>query len=225
MARRILWPASILIGAVALGILITGSDGEIPSERTASSERGEAPADSCCAGLEEPEVPAAGLLSILGKVPEFRFQNQDGEPFGLDDLLGHVWVADFIYIKCQGPCPAMTVDMKKLQDLTEDIPGLRLVTFTVDPERDTVEDLKSYAQNTDADPERWTFLRGEVKDLKRVMIDGFKMGDPNNPLNHSTRFCLVDQTGRVRGYYDHRRGDEMVRLRKHIRLLLTGKRS
>lgn len=224
MMKRAIVPALALCAAVllVLAFLYWDQTDKQAEPRRAASEAGEMP--SCCAGPEEPEIPAAGLLSITGKIPDFRFQNQDGKPFGLQDLLGHVWVADFIYLKCQGPCPAMTVDMKKLHDLTEEIPDLKLVTFTVDPERDTVEDLKNYAQNTEADPERWTFLRGDVDDLKRVMIEGFKIGNPKNPLNHSTRFCLVDQTGRVRGYYDHRRGDEMVRLRKHIQLLLTGRR-
>ena len=174
---------------------------------------------------DDSPFPAAGLLEVRSVVPDFTFMNQDGEAMGLADLRGKVWVADFIYTYCSGPCPAMTVGMKKLQDHLDELPDLRFVTFTVDPARDTVAMLKRYATNTDADPKRWSFLRGDEKELARVMTEGFLLGSGDDRLNHSTRFCLVDQTGRVRGHYDYKRGDDMLRLRKHARLLMTGERN
>ena len=222
-ARVVLLPL-LTLGAViaALGFL---SWYQISHANPAPEQRWTAAGDLEACHLPEEDIPAAGLLDVRGEIPEFTFKDENGNDFGLADLRGRVWIADFIYVKCSGPCPAMTVSMKQLQDLTKDQPELTFVTFTVDPDHDSVEDLKRYATNTDADPARWHFLRGDKEGLHAVMIGGFKIGSLENPLNHSTRFCLVDQTGRVRGHYDYKRGDDIIRLRKHAALLMTGERN
>ncbi len=222
-ARVILLPILILGGLIAaLGF---ASWYQISHANPEAEQKGTAPEDGQAWDLPEEDIPAAGLLAVRGEIPEFTFEDETGNDFGLADLLGRVWIADFIYVRCSGPCPAMTVSMKQLQDLTEDHPELTFVTFTVDPDHDSVKDLKRYATNTDADPARWHFLRGDKEGLHAVMIGGFKIGSLENPLNHSTRFCLVDQAGRVRGHYDYKRGDDIIRLRKHASLLMTGERN
>ena len=114
-------------------------------------------------------------------------------------MRGHVWVADFIYTNCPGPCPMMSKRMSVIQKRT-DTP-VRLVSFSVDPARDTPAALNAYAHRFGAVGERWTFLTGDVKTLEMLDRDAFKLGDIDASFNHSTRFVLVDQQGRIRAYY------------------------
>src|ERR1700722_7150048 len=80
-------------------------------------------------------------LQILGEVPQFELVSQDGQLFDSRTLAGKIWVADFIYTTCPGPCPRMTSQMREVQDavlkIPHDIADVRLVSFTVDPAEDT----------------------------------------------------------------------------------------
>jgi cytochrome oxidase Cu insertion factor (SCO1/SenC/PrrC family) len=152
---------------------------------------------------------AASPLPILGEVPDFALVERSGKKFSLGDLRGHVWVADFIFTNCAGPCPVMSRRMGALQmELLRDrMEGVRCVSFTVDPERDTPEALREYAQTRGADPKRWLFLTGEKKPLRDLIERGFKLTVPRTAeeeeeLLHSTRFVLVDRRGGIRGYYN-----------------------
>lgn len=152
-------------------------------------------------------------------VPEFEFTSQDGEPVGRKSLLGKVWVASFVFVRCAGPCPDMTVALAKVQEATRDLPDLHMVTFTVDPERDTLEDLKRYGEKYGADFARWSFLRGPSREVGPLQTEGFKIGDHSQPANHSTRFILVDKEGNIRRYYEGREDDERAALIADIRIL------
>ena len=132
-------------------------------------------------------------------VPQFRLTSQTGALFDSSSLQGHVWVADFIYTNCPGPCPLMSRRMKRIAQATDG--GVRMVSFTVDPARDTPPVLTAYGQRYDADPQRWSFLTGDPKTLEMLDRDAFKLGDLDPSFNHSTRFVLVDGKGRIRGYY------------------------
>jgi protein SCO1/2 len=138
-------------------------------------------------------------LEIFGTVPPFRLTAQDGSTFDSAALLGHVWVADFIFTNCEGPCPRMSGKMEALQ--RESPAPLRLVSFTVDPARDTPPVLLKYAQQFHADTRRWIFLTGEQAELHRLGTTAFHLQAVDGTLVHSTRFALVDQKGRIRGYY------------------------
>ena len=139
-------------------------------------------------------------LPEFGTVPTFELTRQDGRTFAsATELQGNVWVADFIFTNCPGPCPRMTQHMKRIQDATDG--GIKLVSFTVDPERDTPEALDAYAKKFGADASRWYFLTGTRETLQRVAKEAFRLGDVTPDLEHSTRFSLVDKRGRIRGYY------------------------
>jgi protein SCO1/2 len=138
-------------------------------------------------------------LPILGEVPNFALTVQTGELFQGSSLKGHVWIADFIYTNCPGPCPMMTQRLKHIQQATPS--SIRLVSFTVDPARDTPPVLTAYARRFGADAARWTFLTGDSKTLNMLDRDAFKLGTLNPTFDHSTRFVLVDGAGRIRGYY------------------------
>jgi protein SCO1/2 len=79
--------------------------------------------------------------------------------------------------------------------------GVRLVSFTVDPENDTPEVLAEYAQRFKASPGVWYFLTGERARINQLSLDVFKLGPVDGTLEHSTRFSLVDRQGRIRNYY------------------------
>jgi len=140
-------------------------------------------------------------LPIMGTIPQFELLSSTGQPFDSHSLDGHVWVANFIYTTCDGPCPMMSHKMKGIQESTVSSPGVKLVSFTVDPKHDTPEALAKYAQFFKADGSRWFFLTGEMSRLNDLGLNGFKLNGVNGDLSHSTRFVLVDQKRRMRGFY------------------------
>jgi protein SCO1/2 len=141
-------------------------------------------------------------LQVYYDVPEFQLTAQDGQPFDSKALAGKIWVADFIYTTCPGPCPRMTSQMHEVQDAIEKMPDVKLVSFTVDPARDTPPVLAEYAKEHRASAEHWYFLTGATETLQRLDRDVFKLGNLDTSLEHSTRFVLVDRQSRIRAYYD-----------------------
>jgi protein SCO1/2 len=141
-------------------------------------------------------------LPVLFDVPAFQLIAQDGKQFDSKALAGKIWVADFIYTTCPGPCPRMTSQMHEVQVATEKMPDVKLVSFTVDPERDTPPVLAEYAKLHGASSERWSFLTGPPATLQTLDRDVFKLGSLNAEMQHSTRFVLIDRQSRIRAYYD-----------------------
>jgi protein SCO1/2 len=140
-------------------------------------------------------------LPVYGEIPQFRLIAQDGAAFDRARLDGKPWVADFIFTTCTGPCPRMSYLMSRVQQAVKDMPDVRLVSFTVDPEHDTPAVLSEYAKRYRAEPGRWFFLTGDQKTLDRLSLGAFKLGSVDGSLNHSTRLVLVDRKSRIRGYY------------------------
>jgi protein SCO1 len=139
-------------------------------------------------------------LPTYATVPAFMLTDQRGATFDSAQLANHVWVADFMFTNCPGPCPRMSSQMRQVQTALA-IADVRLVSFTIDPERDTPEALSAYAVRYAARPGIWYFLTGRVETLQRLDRDVFKLGDIDGTLQHSTRFVLMDRKSRVRGYY------------------------
>jgi len=159
-------------------------------------------------------------LPILGSVPGFQLTGQDGQPFDSRSLAGHIWVADFIYTTCDGPCPMMSSEMHRLQTQTDaEMHGVRFVSFTVDPKHDTPPVLDAYSKHFKAEPDRWFFLTGEPERLNDLGVNAFKLNSVDGSLTHSTRFVLVDRSSRIRGYYITGEDGFMPRLMHDIRQL------
>jgi len=141
-------------------------------------------------------------LPTLYAVPPFQLTAQDGRDFlSATELAGRVWVADFIYTTCTGPCPRMSRLMKNIAEATRTLPNVRYVSITVDPTHDTPQALAAYAKRYAANTTRWSFLTGPPEALHTLKRDGFKLGNVDGSLNHSTRFVLVDARGHIRGFY------------------------
>lgn len=141
-------------------------------------------------------------LEVFGDVPHFELTAQNGQAFDSSVLAGKIWVADFIYTTCPGPCPRMTSQMHQVQQAVSKLGDIRLVSFTIDPAEDTPKVLAAYAQVHGASPAMWYFLTGAVPTIEMLDRDAFKLGTIDGTLQHSTRFVLVDRQGRIRGYYD-----------------------
>lgn len=154
-------------------------------------------------------------LATYGAVPEFGLINEKGKPFGSTQLAGKIWIADFIFTTCPGPCPIISTRMAELQKPLQKS-DVHLVSFSVDPEKDTPETLRDYAERLKAKPDRWDFLTGERATIYSLVRDGFKLAvdrdaDDGIPV-HSTRVVLIDRHGTIRGYYDVLQPDAVTKL-------------
>ena len=155
-------------------------------------------------------------VSSYGTVPEFILVNQDGKNFGSAQLRGKIWIADFIYTTCPGPCPMISSRMSELQTPLEKT-DVHLVSFSVDPAKDTPQVLRGYAEKLQAEPGRWDFLTGPQSTIYNLSRNGFKLavsdGSEDNGIPvHSTRMILVDRHGVIRGYYDAAEVDAVTKL-------------
>jgi cytochrome oxidase Cu insertion factor (SCO1/SenC/PrrC family) len=159
-----------------------------------------------------------------GVVPDFSLVEAGGRQVTLQEFQGKVWIADFIFTSCAGMCPMMTSEMRKLQDaLPKDI---RLVSFSVDPARDTPAVLNDYADRFGADRQRWSFVTGDRQSLYDLSIKGFKLGVDDKqgteaePITHSSRFVLVGKDARIHGYYSGSEEEDLKRLIEDAKRLL-----
>ena len=155
-------------------------------------------------------------IQSYGTVPSFQLTNQNGQPFGSAQLVGKIWIADFIFTSCLGPCPMISSRMSELQKPLQKT-DVHLVSFTVDPEKDTPEILRDYSGKLHAQPARWDFLTGSKSAIYDLSKNGFKLAaadgseDAGVPV-HSTRFVLVDRHGEIRGYYEATAPDAVTKL-------------
>ena len=155
-------------------------------------------------------------IANYGTVPAFQLTNQNNQPFGTEQLDGKVWIIDFIFSACPGPCPMISSRMSELQKPLENT-DVHLVSVTVDPEKDTPEILRGYAEKLGAQPGRWDFLTGPKAAIYDLSRTGFKLpvsedSDTPGVPAHSTRAVLVDRRGSIRGYYDLTAGDTLTKL-------------
>ncbi len=148
-------------------------------------------------------------LPIYGNVPSFRFTDENGKSFGTLELQGKVYIANFMFTSCKTACPVL---LGKVQTIQHRIRGVidraAIISFTVDPEVDTSKVLFEKAREMKANPVVWKFLTASTEDTKALLVDGFKvpMGKKeiaNNVMDvaHSNKVVLVDQDGKIRGYY------------------------
>lgn len=171
-------------------------------------------------------------LEDFGPAPRFALQDQTGHGFASDQIAGRVALADFIYTSCQDSCPLLTAHMARVQELLKReglfADRVVLLSFSLDPERDTPPVLAQYGARYGADESGWKMLTGQTEVLAQLAQD-FKLGrpipmppSPQNPainLAHSNRFILIDQDGRIRRYYAGEDLDVEAVLRDIRRLL------
>jgi len=156
-------------------------------------------------------------LPKIGPAPEFTLTDQNGKHVALKDLRGKVLAVTFIFASCADTCPLLTAKMAGLQDrLGADFgPRVYFVSITVDPERDTPQVLKRYAEAHRANPAGWTFLTGTPAEIREVAgrYGIFYKKTPRGDVDHSFLTSLVDRSGTLRVQYMGVRfdPDEMLR--------------
>ena len=172
------------------------------------------------------DLPKPPAMSI--PLPAFELENQRGERFGLSNLRGKIWVADFIFTSCPTVCPKLTQRMAEVQHRARNLGDhFHLVSFTVDPENDTPERLLAYGQSFKVNQRRWTFLSGPLTDIEATVVGGFKiaMGKEEASIGifnifHGERLVLVDDVGAIRGYYEAN-DEDIDRLMRDIGILIS----
>jgi protein SCO1/2 len=169
LARGLLWAllGGVLVVIISLGVL--GLQGQMPRYAT------------------ENDLPPP-----IGAVPAFTLRERSGIAVSREDLLGKVWVTDFIFTRCVDECPLVSQRMARLQAAFATKADFRLVSITVDPAHDTPEVLARYAANFGADARRWLFLTGEKTAIYQLIRRGFRLGvvDPSDQRRSSVQPSL-----------------------------------
>lgn len=171
--------------------------------------------------------------TLWHSVSNISLTNQLGTQVSLDDMKGSIIVADFFFTRCPSICPTLTKHMKELQDASKmkdlrkriDSSYVRFISFTVDPERDSAEALKRYADKYGVDHDTWWFLTGPKKSIYDFAFNELKLGlqdgegiDTN--FIHTEKFVLMDKQRVVRGYYNGLDSASMSKLAEDITLLM-----
>lgn len=175
--------------------------------------------------------PAPKPLENLWTVPAFSFISQSNDTVTSAMLRDHVYIADFIFTNCKGTCPNLSKNFVEVQKAYQNDTRVKLVSFSVDPERDSVPQLKLYAKRYGAIDGKWFFCTGEKKQLADLFVNGFKVPvdmdhiDSAGQITHSEKIMLVDQDGIVRKFYDGTKDENIDSLINNIEYLLVEKRN
>jgi protein SCO1 len=163
--------------------------------------------------------------TLYHTVKDFNFIDQDGKTISQKDLDGSVYVTDFFFTTCHSICPVMSTQMERVYLKFKGNPEVKFLSHTVDPEIDTVEQLRSYATKYNADSKQWIFVTGDKTKLYDIARTGYFLdaqegdGGPDDFI-HTQNFALVDKEKRIRGYYNGIDSTEVDQLIKDIDLLL-----
>ena len=148
----------------------------------------------------------------MSTLPAFTLQGHEGQAFSDESMKGSVWVVNFIFTSCPSVCPKLTAAMKTLHGVfAKRAPEVRFLSITVDPDNDTPEVLKAYAQSHSALQDGWVFATGDARAVRKIVVKGFRlaMGDPTPvegdgsryDIAHASYFVLIDESLRIVGYY------------------------
>lgn len=174
-------------------------------------------------------------LATIGPVPSFEFTDQNGKTITNKDYEGKVYVVEFFFTTCPSICPIMNENMIKIQNEFLGNPKVGIASFTIDPEHDTPEVLKTYAENTGITKLQWHLLTGDKDDIFKLANEGFNLyvgkgSEAEGGFEHSGYFALIDQDGNIRSridefdnpiiYYDGLEDKQIQMLKKDIKALL-----
>lgn len=159
------------------------------------------------------------------KIATFAFTNQNGKTVTNKDYEGKIYVADFFFTTCQTICPKMTDNMVWLQDKIKDNPKVKLLSHSVFPDEDTVEVLKNYAKEKGVIDSKWNLVTGDQREIYKIARQSYlvvKTGKPEEMYDmvHTENFVLVDQKGRIRGFYNGLNIDKKVKGEQNLTQLL-----
>lgn len=177
--------------------------------------------------LVDPELLTVGQGHTIG---DFSFTNQDGRTITQKEIENKVFVAEYFFSTCKSICPIMNQQMQRIQKKFKGNKNIKLLSFTVDPEIDNAETLKTYASQHGYEKGQWHFLTGSKSSLYSLARKSFfvlkpaeatNIGDAGSDFIHTNNFVLVDKKKRIRGYYDGTNPEEITELIQDIELLLN----
>ncbi len=161
---------------------------------------------------ETPYTNPSPTLNV--DVPDFVLVNEQGQTVSTRTMKGTVWIAEFIFTHCAGPCKEMTEKFNQLQTEIAD-KDVKFVSISVDPDRDTPVVLKDYGKDAGAVPGRWSFLTGDksmVYATARGMLVSVVPATEDSPLLHSEKFILVDASGKIRSVVNSKDDDAVAKM-------------
>lgn len=176
------------------------------------------------------ELPVLGPIQVsqtgdttFHTIPPFRFVDQTGRSFGSADLEDKIYVANFFFATCKTVCPKMNEQVGRVQFAFKDDPNVQVISFTVDPETDSVSALAAYGEKMRANPAVWHFLTGNKDSIYTLAREGFLVpaaeGKTAGDFFHSQDLILIDKQKRIRGVYDGTEKYEVDTLIDEIKLL------
>ena len=174
--------------------------------------------------------------TVWHRLANFNLTNQEGRPVSWDSLKGKIIIADFFFTHCPTICPGLTLNMKRMAESINN--GQRVgdrtnkevhfLSFSIDPERDSVERLKYWADKYQINPEQWWLLTGDKKVIYDQIINELKVpaedgkGIDSN-FAHTDYFVLIDSSRHVRGYYHGQDAEALAKLSRDLVLLTMEK--
>lgn len=165
--------------------------------------------------------------NTISVVQPFAFTNQDGNKVTDKDVEGKVYVAEFFFTTCKGICPIMNNNMKQVYERFKDEKNFLILSHTCDPQTDSVQQLKKYADSLGVNTNRWIFLTGRKDSLYTMARTSYMIDDPANNLKdinddflHTQFWALVNKKGEVKKIYDGLKESEINAMMNEIKKLL-----
>lgn len=158
------------------------------------------------------------------KIKDFSMKNQNGETITQEFYNDKIYVADFFFTTCPTICPIMTENMGYIQEKIKNDSDILLLSFSVTPEIDSVEQLKKYALEKNVIDSKWNLVTGNKKDIYNLARTSYLVAKTNGDggkydMIHTENFVLVDKEKRIRGFYDGTNSKEMDQLLNDIKIL------
>ena len=157
------------------------------------------------------------------KISDFKLTNQNGKEITQANYKDKIYVADFFFTTCQDICPVMTKNMYKLQEELKNDNEIFLLSHTVIPEFDTVEQLKQYAIENKVDDSKWNLVTGDKKQIYELARKSYLAVEDSKfnefDMIHTENFILIDKNKQIRGFYDGTNEKEIEQLLSDIQIL------
>ena len=163
--------------------------------------------------------------SKIHTIDSFEFTNQNGQKITNSNFEGKIYISDFFFTTCPSICPILAKNMGVIQEFYKEDITIMLLSHTVMPSVDSVEKIKEYAIEKGVIDQKWHLITGdrdEIYNIARTSYfadEDFKKTKDESEFIHTENFVLVDGKGRIRGVYNGTLGVDILRLKRHVKIL------